>query len=77
MEVSQGNVLGSYLKQAKMSFLFPFFCKIREQEGETGPAGWRGVATSGRGEEVGKGCKRVNMVQILCAHECKWENETC
>jgi hypothetical protein len=25
-----------------------------------------GVGTSGRGEDVGKGCRRVNMVQILC-----------
>jgi hypothetical protein len=31
----------------------------------------------GRGEDVGKGCRRVNMVQILCAHVCKWKNETC
>jgi hypothetical protein len=34
--------------------------------------GWgEEVEISGRGEEVGKGCKRVNMVQILCTHECK------
>jgi hypothetical protein len=25
---------------------------------------------------VGKGCRRVNMVQILCTHVCKWKNET-
>jgi hypothetical protein len=35
------------------------------------------VDTSGRGEEVGKGCERVNMVQILCIHIWKWKNETC
>jgi hypothetical protein len=29
------------------------------------------------GEDVGKGCRRVNMVQILCIHVCKWKNETC
>jgi hypothetical protein len=28
---------------------------------------------SGRGEKVGKVCERVNMVQILCTHECKWK----
>jgi hypothetical protein len=29
--------------------------------------------------EVGrrwKVCRRVNMVQILCTHVCKWKNET-
>jgi hypothetical protein len=35
----------------------------------------RGVDTSRR-EEVGKWCKRVNMAQILCTHECKWKNDT-
>jgi hypothetical protein len=29
------------------------------------------------GGGVGKGCRRVNMVQILCTHVCKWKNETC
>jgi hypothetical protein len=33
IEVPQGNSLCSYLKQAKMSFLFSPFCKIGEQEG--------------------------------------------
>jgi hypothetical protein len=27
--------------------------------------------------DVEKECRRVNMVQILCTHKCKWENETC
>jgi hypothetical protein len=27
------------------------------------------------GEEMGKGCRRVNMVQILCVHVCKWKGE--
>jgi hypothetical protein len=26
---------------------------------------------------VGKGYRRVNMVQILCTHVCKWKNQTC
>jgi hypothetical protein len=26
-------------------------------------------------EEVGKWYKRVNMVQILCTHLCKWKND--
>jgi hypothetical protein len=35
------------------------------------------VGTTGRREEVDKGCRKVNMVQILCTHVCKWKNETC
>jgi hypothetical protein len=26
-----------------------------------------------RGEKVGKGCERMNIVQILCTHLCKWK----
>jgi hypothetical protein len=26
-----------------------------------------------RGENVGKGCGRVNIVHILCTHLCKWK----
>jgi hypothetical protein len=37
----------------------------------TGPA-W-GFGTSGRGRM----CRRMNMVQILCSHVCKWKNDTC
>jgi hypothetical protein len=46
---------------------FCFFNKIGEQEGRTSPV-WvgRGVGTSMRGEDVEKGCRRVNIVQILC-----------
>jgi hypothetical protein len=29
------------------------------------------------GEDVGKGCRRVNMVQILHTYICKWKNEIC
>jgi hypothetical protein len=35
-----------------------------------------GVGTNGR-EEVEKGHRRVNIVQILYTHICKWKNETC
>jgi hypothetical protein len=50
-----------------------FFHKIREQEGRTGP----GIGISGKGENVEKACGRLNMVQTLCTHVCKWKNETC
>jgi hypothetical protein len=36
-----------------------------------------GGGTNARGKEMGKGCKRVNMVQILCIHVCKWKNDIC
>jgi hypothetical protein len=52
-----------------------FFYKIGKQEGGTGPV-W-GVSTSGRGEKVGKRCRRVNMVKILSIYVCKWKNATC
>jgi hypothetical protein len=64
IEMPQGNSLCSYLKQAKMSFI-SFFCIIGEQEGGTGSSWGVGANTSGRGEEVGKGCERVNMVLLL------------
>jgi hypothetical protein len=38
-----------------------FLLQIREQESRTGPVGEGG-------EEVGKGYKKVHMVQILCTH---------
>jgi hypothetical protein len=33
--------------------------------------------TNGKGEEEGKGCERVDIVQILCTPVCKWKNESC
>jgi hypothetical protein len=42
-----------------------------------GPAGVGGVGISGRGEVVGKRGRRMNMVQKMCTHVCKCENETC
>jgi hypothetical protein len=35
-----------------------------------------GIGVSGAEEEVGKGCRRVNIVQIECTHVCKWKNDT-
>jgi hypothetical protein len=72
-----GNVtrkLCSYLKQIEMSS-FPLFYKIGEQEGRTGPV--RGIGTSGSGKEVGKECQRVNIVQIVCTHVCRWKKGAC
>jgi hypothetical protein len=71
MEVLQGNSVCSYLKQAKMPFLFPFFCKIKKRGWNRSCRG-RSVDTREKREEMGKGCKRANMVQILHTHVCKW-----
>jgi hypothetical protein len=36
-----------------------------------------GVDTRGRGENIRKVCRRVNMVEILCTYAYKWKNKTC
>jgi hypothetical protein len=53
------------LNQKKTLF---FFYKIGEKKGGTGLAWAGGFGTSGSGEEVGKGCRRMNMVEIFCTH---------
>jgi hypothetical protein len=49
--------------------------KNRKQEGRTSPV-W-GIFSSGKRYDMERGCRRVNMVQILCTHGCKWKIETC
>jgi hypothetical protein len=61
MEMSQGNSLYSYLKQQKYHFSKTEDRKVKQV--------LSGVDTSGRGEDISKGCRRVNMVKILCTHE--------
>jgi hypothetical protein len=40
--------------------------------------GGRGVVdTSGSKKDIRKGCRRVNIVQMLCTRVCKWKNEAC
>jgi hypothetical protein len=56
-----------------MSFFFIY--KFGEQGVRTGLA-WV-VGTSERGEELGKRYGRVNIVQTLCTHVCKWKNDIC
>jgi hypothetical protein len=50
----------SYLKQIKTPFYF-----LQKQENRTGPA-WQDDTSGKRGEDMGLGCRRVNMVPILC-----------
>jgi hypothetical protein len=59
MVVSQGNSMCRYLNQ-KCHFFPLSFTKSETSRAEQVLSG--GVDTSGRGEEVGKACKRVNMV---------------
>jgi hypothetical protein len=64
VEVPQGNSFYNYLKQAKTSFLFSLFYKIREQEGRMGP-GWEGLIPMGEvggGEKVEEGEYGANTV---------------
>jgi hypothetical protein len=61
MEMSQGNSVHNYLKQ-KCRFLFLQNWRTEGQNSSFLGA----VVTSGRGEGVGKGCKGMNIVQILC-----------
>jgi hypothetical protein len=35
-----------------------------------------GVGTNGSREEVRKRRGEVNIVQIMCTHQCKWKNDT-
>jgi hypothetical protein len=75
MEMSQGSSLCSFPKQTKCHF---FIYKIGEQEGSTGPSGrrGRGIGSSEKGEDMGKECKRLNIVQIRYTHGCKRKNDT-
>jgi hypothetical protein len=69
MEMSQGNLLYSYLKQTKMVFFF-FFSKSKNKRVKQSPP--EELVPMGE-EEMRKGCRRVNIMQILCKHVCKWK----
>jgi ribosomal protein L32E len=67
METSQRNSLYSYLKKNK-NIIFDFLQKWRTG-GQISSCLRGGI--SGRGEDVERGYRRVNMVQILCTYKCK------
>jgi hypothetical protein len=71
MEMSQGNNLYSYLTK---TITFFSFIKLENRRVEQVLSG--GTGTSGSGDEVGKGCRRMNMVEILYTRVCKQINET-
>jgi hypothetical protein len=51
-----------------------FLNEIGKQEGKTGPV-WKTVI-SRRGKELRKMYRKVNIMEILYTHECKWKNGT-
>jgi hypothetical protein len=53
------------------------FTKSENRRAEQVLPGGGGVGTRRRCKEVGKGCGRVNMVQILCTYVCKLKNRAC
>jgi uncharacterized membrane protein YjfL (UPF0719 family) len=77
MDISQGNSLCSYLnlKQATtVIFLFSFSSTKLENKRMQQVCGGRRAGTSGMGEVVGKGGRRVNTVQHLAF---TYKNDTC
>jgi hypothetical protein len=58
-----------------MSLFFPF-SKSENKRVEQVLSGGSGLVPVG-GEDVEEGCKRLNIVQVLCTHVCKWKNYTC
>jgi hypothetical protein len=61
--MSQENTLYSYLKQTKRSLKKITKRRTRRQIGPV----WR-IDISGRGEDIRKGCRKVNVVEIVCSH---------
>jgi hypothetical protein len=43
------------------------FYKNKKQKGRAGPA--LEIGTSGKGDNLGKGCRRVNMIKKYCVHK--------
>jgi hypothetical protein len=67
-----GNSLYSYLNKQKVSF---YFLQKQNRRAEQVLPG--GVGTSEREEDIGRECRRVKMVQILCIQVHRWKNEIC
>jgi hypothetical protein len=53
------------------SYLIQTIILSKREAGKTSPV-WR-VGSSGRRENVHNG--KVNIVQLLCIHVCKWKND--
>jgi hypothetical protein len=57
--------------QKTKNVIYVYIYKIREQEGRTGLMWWGWYQQEG--DKGGKGCGRMNMVQMLYNHLCKWK----
>jgi hypothetical protein len=56
----------------------PFFFSYMELKNKRAKQVLPGIfVTSGTGEAVRKWGRRVNIMQILYTHECKWKNDIC
>jgi hypothetical protein len=70
MEMSKGYSLCRYPKQTKMSFF-----SFTKSENKWAKQVMPGMLVLVRGEKLGKGQGKVNIVQILCTHVCKCKND--
>jgi hypothetical protein len=61
------------LNKQKLHFIT--FTKSENKRVEVVLPGKRVVISGGK--EMGKGYGKVNIVQILCTHVCKWKIDTC
>jgi hypothetical protein len=61
MEMSQQNTLYTYLKQKCL-----FSSKTESRKVKQALSG--GLVAVGSREDIRKGCRRVNVVKILCTH---------
>jgi hypothetical protein len=68
--MSKGDSLYSYLKYAKTSF-------FQKQRTWKQNRSYLGIGTSAWEEDTGKGCRKMNVVEILHTRAYKWKNETC
>jgi hypothetical protein len=72
VEVPQGYHLLAILNNHKWYFSF-----TKSEHRRLEQVLLEGVDTSRKGKVVGKRCRSVNMVQILCTHVYKWINNIC
>jgi hypothetical protein len=73
MESHKGISGIAILNKQKCHFSFSF-ARLENKRAEQVLSG--GADTSWRREDVGKWCRRVNMMQILCTCKCKQKKDT-
>jgi hypothetical protein len=59
-------------------FIFYLFSSTKSQNKRAEEVqGGNGDGTVDGGEVVGKGGRKMNILQIMCIHICKYKNDTC